>query len=32
VQLVAAADRDAELLAVAAWCERVLDFKLLPQE
>ena len=30
VQLVAAAERDAELLAVAAWCERVLDFKLLP--
>jgi len=27
VQLVAAAERDAELLAVAAWCERVLDFK-----
>jgi Asp-tRNA(Asn)/Glu-tRNA(Gln) amidotransferase A subunit family amidase len=30
VQLVAAAERDAELLAVAAWCERVLDFKLSP--
>ncbi len=28
VQLVAAAERDTELLAVAAWCERVLDFKL----
>ena len=28
VQLVAAAERDAELLAVAAWCERVLDFRL----
>lgn len=27
VQLVAAAERDAELLGVAAWCERVLDFK-----
>ena len=27
VQLVAAAERDAELLAVAGWCERVLDFK-----
>jgi len=32
VQLVAAAERDAELLAVAAWCERVLDFKLSPSE
>jgi len=30
VQLVAAAERDAELLAVAAWCERVLDLKLSP--
>jgi Asp-tRNA(Asn)/Glu-tRNA(Gln) amidotransferase A subunit family amidase len=30
VQLVAAAARDAELLAVAARCERVLDFKLSP--
>ena len=30
VQLVAAAERDAELLAVAAWCERVLDFKHSP--
>jgi aspartyl-tRNA(Asn)/glutamyl-tRNA(Gln) amidotransferase subunit A len=30
VQLVAAADRDADLLAVAAWCERVLDFRLSP--
>ncbi|MGH7386562.1 MAG: amidase family protein, partial [Candidatus Rokuibacteriota bacterium] len=30
VQLVAAADHDADLLAVAAWCERVLDFTLLP--
>jgi Asp-tRNA(Asn)/Glu-tRNA(Gln) amidotransferase A subunit family amidase len=30
VQLVAAAERDAELLAVAAWCERVLDFNLSP--
>jgi Asp-tRNA(Asn)/Glu-tRNA(Gln) amidotransferase A subunit family amidase len=28
VQLVAAAERDTELLAVATWCERVLDFKL----
>ena len=27
VQLVAAAERDAELLGVAAWCERVLNFK-----
>ena len=30
VQLVAAAERDAELLVVAAWCERVLDFKRSP--
>jgi Asp-tRNA(Asn)/Glu-tRNA(Gln) amidotransferase A subunit family amidase len=30
LQLVAAADHDADLLAVAAWCERVLDFKLSP--
>jgi aspartyl-tRNA(Asn)/glutamyl-tRNA(Gln) amidotransferase subunit A len=30
VQLVAAQERDAALLAVAAWCERVLDFKLSP--
>jgi len=30
VQLVAAADHDADLLAVAAWCERVLDFGLSP--
>jgi len=30
VRLVAAAPRDAELLAVAARCERVLDFKLSP--
>jgi Asp-tRNA(Asn)/Glu-tRNA(Gln) amidotransferase A subunit family amidase len=30
VQLVGAASRDAELLAVAAWCERVLDFTLSP--
>jgi amidase len=30
LQLVAAADRDADLLAVAAWCERVLDFGLSP--
>jgi aspartyl-tRNA(Asn)/glutamyl-tRNA(Gln) amidotransferase subunit A len=30
VQLISAAERDAELLAVAAWCERVLDFKLSP--
>ena len=30
VQLVASAERDAALLAVAAWCERVLDFKLSP--
>lgn len=30
VQLVAAADRDADLLAVAAWCERVIDFRLSP--
>jgi aspartyl-tRNA(Asn)/glutamyl-tRNA(Gln) amidotransferase subunit A len=30
VQLVAAAERDADLLAVAAWCERVLDFGLAP--
>ncbi|HEY7204254.1 MAG TPA: amidase [Methylomirabilota bacterium] len=30
VQLVAARGRDAALLAVAAWCERVLDFSGLP--
>jgi Asp-tRNA(Asn)/Glu-tRNA(Gln) amidotransferase A subunit family amidase len=30
LQLVVAADRDADLLAVAAWCERVLDFGLSP--
>ena len=30
VQLVAAAERDAELLVVAAWCEHVLDFKRSP--
>jgi len=30
VQLVAAGGRDAALLAVAAWCERVLDFSLAP--
>jgi len=30
VQLVAATARDAALLAVAAWCERVLDFTLSP--
>jgi len=30
VQLVTAAERDAELLAVAAWCERVLDFRPSP--
>jgi Asp-tRNA(Asn)/Glu-tRNA(Gln) amidotransferase A subunit family amidase len=30
VQLVAAAGRDAALLAVAAWCERVIDFALSP--
>jgi aspartyl-tRNA(Asn)/glutamyl-tRNA(Gln) amidotransferase subunit A len=30
VQLVAAADHDANLLAVAAWCERVLNFKVSP--
>jgi Asp-tRNA(Asn)/Glu-tRNA(Gln) amidotransferase A subunit family amidase len=30
LQLVAAADRDADLLAVAGWCERVLDFGLSP--
>jgi len=30
VQLVGAASRDAELLAVAAWCERVLDFTPSP--
>ena len=30
MRLVAAAQRDAELLAVAARCERVLDFKLSP--
>jgi len=28
--IVAAAERDADLLAVAAWCERVLDFRLSP--
>jgi amidase len=28
VQLVAAAGHDAALLAVAAWCERVIDFGL----
>ncbi|HSE05091.1 MAG TPA: amidase [Methylomirabilota bacterium] len=32
VQLVAAADRDADLLAVAAWCERVVDFTLTPSQ
>jgi hypothetical protein len=32
VQLVAAADHDAALLAVAAWCERVLDFTLTPSQ
>ena len=30
VQLIGAAARDAELLGVAAWCERVLDFTLSP--
>jgi amidase len=30
VQLIGAAACDAELLAVAAWCERVLDFTLSP--
>ncbi len=30
VQLVAAAGHDAALLAVAAWCERVVDFALSP--
>ncbi|HEY7654750.1 MAG TPA: amidase [Methylomirabilota bacterium] len=30
VQLVGADSRDAELLAVAAWCERVLDFTPSP--
>jgi amidase len=30
VQLVAARGRDAALLAVAAWCERVLDFSGSP--
>jgi hypothetical protein len=30
VQRGAAAQRDAELLAMAARCERVLDFKLSP--
>jgi len=30
VQLIGAASRDAELLGVAAWCERVLDFTLSP--
>jgi aspartyl-tRNA(Asn)/glutamyl-tRNA(Gln) amidotransferase subunit A len=30
LQLVAAADRDADLLGVAAWCERVLDFSFSP--
>jgi Asp-tRNA(Asn)/Glu-tRNA(Gln) amidotransferase A subunit family amidase len=30
IQLVAAADRDAHLLGVAAWCERVLGFTAKP--
>lgn len=30
VQLVGAADHDAMILAVAAWCERVVDFELSP--
>jgi Asp-tRNA(Asn)/Glu-tRNA(Gln) amidotransferase A subunit family amidase len=32
VQLVAAAGRDAHALAVAAWCERVLDFHITRRE
>ena len=30
IQLVGAADRDAEILAVAAWCERVVGFENAP--
>jgi Asp-tRNA(Asn)/Glu-tRNA(Gln) amidotransferase A subunit family amidase len=30
IQLVAAADRDAEILTVAAWCERVVGFQNAP--
>jgi len=30
IQLVGAADEDAAILAVAAWCERVVDFGLSP--
>ena len=30
IQLVGAADEDAAILAVAAWCERVVDFDLSP--
>lgn len=30
IQLVGAADRDAEILAVAAWCERVIGFENAP--
>jgi amidase len=30
IQLVGAADRDAEILAVAAWCERVIGFESVP--
>jgi aspartyl-tRNA(Asn)/glutamyl-tRNA(Gln) amidotransferase subunit A len=30
IQLVGAADEDATILAVAAWCERVVDFDLSP--
>jgi Asp-tRNA(Asn)/Glu-tRNA(Gln) amidotransferase A subunit family amidase len=30
IQLVVAADRDAHLLGVAAWCERVLGFTAKP--
>jgi Asp-tRNA(Asn)/Glu-tRNA(Gln) amidotransferase A subunit family amidase len=30
IQLVAAAGRDAHLLGVAAWCERVLGFAAAP--
>jgi Asp-tRNA(Asn)/Glu-tRNA(Gln) amidotransferase A subunit family amidase len=30
IQLVSAADRDAEILAVAAWCERVVGFENAP--
>jgi Asp-tRNA(Asn)/Glu-tRNA(Gln) amidotransferase A subunit family amidase len=31
IQLVAAADRDAHLLGVAAWCERILGFAAAPR-